>query len=107
MSRTVIPPRGIELDLDAAGMPGHSLVHGIVEKLGNEMMQRIGIRSTDIHAWPSTHGLESFEDLDILGGIFVTRRPIGQLEKVVHAAPVPAPALDLVAVGRQGVIYPG
>ena len=64
---------GAVLDLDAAGMAGNRLVHGIVEGLGDEMMQRPLVGSADEHAGALAHRLETLEDLDMGCGIIVAR----------------------------------
>ena len=55
--------------LDAAGMAGHRLVHRIVEDFGGQMMQRVDVGAADIHAGAAAHGLQPFQNLDVLGGI--------------------------------------
>ena len=76
---------GVELELDAAGMAGHRLVHGVVEHLGDEMMQRALVGAADIHAGPAAHRLQPFQDLDVLGGIARTRfAGVGIVEQIRH-----------------------
>ena len=50
-------------------MAGERLVHGIVDHLGEEMVQRLLVGSADIHARPPPHRLKPFQDLDVLGGV--------------------------------------
>src|SRR5438128_11721588 len=57
-----------ELDLDAAGMAGDSLVHGVVEHFGGEMVQPALVGAADIHAGAAPHRLEPLEHLDVLRG---------------------------------------
>ncbi len=64
---------GVQLELDAAGMPGHRLVHGVVEHLGDEVMQGALVGAADIHAGAAPHRLQPFQDLDVLGGIAAAR----------------------------------
>ena len=78
----------VQLDLDAAGMAGHRLVHGIVEHFGGQMMQRPLVGAADIHAGPAAHRLEPFQHLDILGGIARTRLAGEIVEEVRHAATI-------------------
>ena len=56
---------GGKLHVYECGMAGDSLVHRIVDDLGEEMMQRLCVGTADIHARPSAHRLESFEHLDV------------------------------------------
>ncbi len=60
---------GRKLDLDPIGMAGERLVHGIVDDLGEQVMQRLLVGAADIHAGPPPHRFEAFEDLDVLGRI--------------------------------------
>ena len=56
---------GLHLDVDEAGVPLQRLVHGIVDHLGEEMMQRLLVGAADIHARTPAHRLQTFEHLDI------------------------------------------
>ena len=90
LSRTVTQPSAVELQLDARREAGDRLVHRIVERLGDEMMQRALVGAADIHAGAAAHRLQAFKDLDILGGIAV-RLPVrlagpDLIEKVCHVA---------------------
>ncbi len=58
-----------KMHLDAAGMAGDRLVHGIVDDFGEQVVQRVGVGAADIHARPPPHRLEPFEHLDIRGRI--------------------------------------
>ncbi len=60
---------GIERHLDAGGVAGDRLVHGIVERLGKEMMQRLLVGAADIHARAPAHGLEPLQHLDVGCGV--------------------------------------
>ncbi len=60
---------GGELELDAARMAGHRLVHRIVHDLGDEVMEGALVGAADIHARPAAHRLQPLEDLDVLGGV--------------------------------------
>jgi hypothetical protein len=55
---------GFELDLDEGGVAGHRLVHGVVDHLGEEVVQGLFVGPPDIHAGPAPHRLQSLEDLD-------------------------------------------
>ena len=52
---------GGKLHLDAAGMPRHRLVHGIVDHLGEQMVQGAFVRSTDIHAGAAAYRLQALK----------------------------------------------
>ena len=60
---------GRHLDLDPVGMAGQRLVHGIVDHLGEQVMQRFFVGAADIHARAAAHRLEPLQDLDVLGRI--------------------------------------
>src|SRR5262249_37947035 len=60
---------GLHFHLDEAGMPGERLVHGVVDHLGKQMVERLFVGAADIHPWTAAYGLEAFEHLDVAGGI--------------------------------------
>ena len=62
---------GVEVDLDPGGEARHRLVHGVVDHLGEEVMQRLLVGAADVHARAAAHRLEAFEDLDIGGRVVV------------------------------------
>ena len=62
---------GLELHLDPGGVAGHRFVHGVVDHLGEQVMQRLLVGAADVHARPAPHRLEAFEHLDVGGGIAV------------------------------------
>ena len=64
----------LEAHLDAARVTGDRLVHGVVEHLGEEVMQRLLVGAADIHARPPAHRLEPLEHLDVGRGIGVVGR---------------------------------
>ncbi len=76
LSVTVRKPSGVELDLDAGGVAGDRLVHGVVEHLGEEMVQRLLVGAADIHAGPAADRLQPLQHLDV-GGVVagLARRP--------------------------------
>ena len=78
-------PVGFEVDLDAIGVALDRLVHGVVEHLGEEVMQGLLVGAADIHAGAPTHGLQAFQHLDIGGGVGVLgagpRRPLAALRR--------------------------
>jgi len=61
---------GVQFQLDPAGVAGHRLVHGIVQHLGHQMVKRAVVGPADIHAGTAADGLQAFQDLDVLGGVF-------------------------------------
>ena len=71
---------GGELDLDPVGVAGDRLVHGVVEGLGDQVMQRPLVGAADIHGRSPAHRLQAFQHLDVLGGIAGMRLPRGGLE---------------------------
>ena len=60
---------GLHLDLDEGGVAGQRLVHGIVDHLGEQVMQRLLVGAADIHAGPPPHRLQALQHLDVLGGV--------------------------------------
>jgi hypothetical protein len=48
-------------------MPGHRLVHRIVQNFGCQMVQRRLGGAADIHAWPAPDRLQPLQHLDVLG----------------------------------------
>ena len=60
---------GLHLDVDPVGMSGKRLVHGIVDHLGEEVMQRLLVGAADIHAGPPAYRFEPFQHLDVLCGV--------------------------------------
>ena len=62
---------GLDLDLDPGGVAGHRLVHGVVDHLGEQVVQRLLVGAADVHAGPAPHGLEAFQHLDVGGGVAV------------------------------------
>jgi hypothetical protein len=63
------PVVGGKLQLDAGGVAGHRLVHGIVQDLGDQMVQRPLVGAADIHARAPAHRLQPLQDLDVGGGV--------------------------------------
>ena len=56
--------------------PCHCLVHGVVEHLGEEVVQSLLVGAADIHAGTPAHRLEPLEHLDVGGSIgLVARNP--------------------------------
>jgi hypothetical protein len=70
----------VKLHLDAAGMARHRLIHGVVEHLGHQMVQRAVIGAADIHAGAFADGLQPLQHLD--GGGVVALRGFVSGQKV-------------------------
>jgi hypothetical protein len=51
------------------GVAVERLVHGVVDHLGEQVMQRLLVGAADIHARPPAHRLEPFEHLDVARAI--------------------------------------
>ena len=66
-----------ERDLDESGVASDRFVHRIVDHLGEEMMQRVGVGPAHIHARAPADGLQPLEHFD-RGGVVVrfVRRPV-------------------------------
>ena len=64
---------GLHLHFDPIGVAGERLVHGIVDHLGEQMMQRFLVGAADIHAGAAAHRLEPFQHFDVLGGVTAFR----------------------------------
>ncbi len=60
---------GRHLDLDERGVAGQRLVHGVVDHLGEQVVQRLLVGAADIHAGTPPHRLETLQHLDVLGGV--------------------------------------
>src|SRR5262245_55325692 len=56
---------GLEFHLDPIGIAVDRLVHGVVDRLGEQVVQRLLVGAADIHAGPSAYRLEPFEHLDV------------------------------------------
>ena len=83
------PIIGLKRHFNAVGMAGHGLIHGVINDLGRQMMQRVFIRAANIHAGAAADGLQPFQHLDILGGIacLLSSLPLPRAaatEKIVH-----------------------
>ena len=78
---------GLQAHLDPAGVAGDRLVHGVVEQLRREMMQRALVGAADEHAGAAAHRLQAFEDLDVGGGVILGGDGARcALDKVVHGS---------------------
>ena len=55
---------GVQLHLDPVGVTGDRLVHGVVEDLGHQVMQRALVRAADVHAGSLADRLQPLQHLD-------------------------------------------
>ena len=63
---------GVELHVNAVGMPGQGLVHRIVHHFIDHVVQaRAVIGIADIHAGALAHRIQALQHLDAVGAIFV------------------------------------
>ena len=86
LSRTVSAVAGVELELDALGVAGHRLVHGVVQHLGDQMVQRPLVGAADIHAGAPADRLQALQHLDVVRGVAVAAGALaGKVEQVGHA----------------------
>ena len=84
---------GLHLDLDETRMSVEGLIHGIIDHLREQVMQRLFVGAPDIHARTPAHRLEAFEHLDVAGGVASLGRARG-----------PASARDLAReTARRGL----
>ena len=60
---------GGQLQIDAGGVAGHRLVHGVVQDLRHQMVEPPLIGAADEHGGTPAHRLQALEDLDVLGRI--------------------------------------
>jgi len=75
------------LKIDRVGVAGDRLVHGVVEHLGHEMMQRPLVGAADIHGGALADGFQPLQHLDIARGVGIifgrcgtlAARPIEQI----------------------------
>ena len=65
-------------------MAGHGLVHGVVEQLGDEVMQGALVGAADEHARAPADRLQALEHLDVGGGVVEADGALHALDKVVH-----------------------
>ena len=56
---------GAQMHLDPCGMAGNCLIHGIVDHLGEEVMQSVGIGAADIHSRPAPNRFKPFKNLNV------------------------------------------
>ena len=64
----------VDGDADLRAVPAHELVHGVVHRLVDELVQTPLVRPADVHPRPAADGFHPLENLDILGGVGVGPR---------------------------------
>ncbi len=55
---------GRQFDLDEGGVARQGLVHGVVDHLGEQVMERLLVGAADIHAGALAHRFQALQDLD-------------------------------------------
>ena len=60
---------GRQFDADERRMSRQRLVHGVVDHLGEQVMQRLLVGAADVHAGAAADRLKSLQHLDVGGGI--------------------------------------
>ena len=94
---------GLQRDLDPVGVPGHRLVHAVVEHLGGEMVKRPLVGPADIHARAAADGLQAFEHLDRVGVVIGAGAGGGSEQVVGHGRGMGRGNLE----GKfEGLFYP-
>ena len=63
-----------DLDFDVVAVTGQSLVDGVVHDLVHQMVQAALAGGADIHTGALAHSLQTFQDLDLAGVVFMVRR---------------------------------
>ena len=61
---------GRNLDLDEGGVAGERFVHGIVDGLGEKVVQGLLVGAPDEHAGTPPNRLKPLQHLDVMGGVF-------------------------------------
>jgi hypothetical protein len=65
---------------------GDRLVHRIVDDFGHQMMEPALVGAADIHPRPAANRLQSFQNLDVLGGIIFSEFHARRVEQIGHSA---------------------
>ena len=82
----------VDRDVDLIAVAGQRLVDRVVDDLVDEVMQARRAGRADVHRRPLAHGLEAFEDLDLVRAVVVRRR--------THRCPLPLPDGAAAGVGQ-------
>ena len=70
--------------LNAAGMAGDGLVHGVIKDFGGQMMKGAFVGAADIHSRAAADGFQPLQHLDMAGVVIAGGRGGG--EQIAHAA---------------------
>ena len=70
-SWTSAEPSGCSRTSTLGAVPGEGLVDGVVDDLPQAVHEAAGVGGADVHARPLAHGLQSFEDQQVLGVVGV------------------------------------
>ena len=62
---------GVDCDGDVLAEASHGFVYGVVDDLGNQVMQAFDADVADIHCRTFAYGLQAFEDLNAIGAVFL------------------------------------
>ena len=89
-----------QLHLDEARVARHRLVHGVVDHLGEEVVQGALVGAADIHAGPAPDRLQPLQDLD-RRGIVAGLRGLRGRRLDGEGFPVPRGRLGCRAAGEQ------
>ncbi len=65
---------GVQRDHDLRGVPRDALVGGVVDDLGEEMVDPATVGGPDVHAGPLAHRFETFEVREVVGPVEVLSR---------------------------------
>ncbi len=76
-------------DFDGVAEPGHVFVHAVVDDFIDEVMQPVDSGAADVHRRPLPHGVEAFENFDLIRAVTIGFRFGGRVLLVVlgHSAP--------------------
>jgi hypothetical protein len=89
-------------------MTGDSLIHGVVDNFGRQVVQSGLVGAADVHAGAPTDGLQAFEDLDILRripGIPFLGAFAAIIKQIVHRHGHPVRLRCDFTGGRGGTLY--
>lgn len=59
----------VQRHIDAIAFAGEMLIDRVIDDFPNQMVQPARIDATDIHCRSTTHGLQAFENLDVVAGV--------------------------------------
>lgn len=76
---------GIDDDVNPVRIAGNGLVHGVVKDFRYQMVQRLFVRSADIHAGAVSYRIKSFQNFNIARRIFFFGGSCGIFKQIAHA----------------------